>query len=368
MSFRAFAFAAAILLSAPAWAAEPAPASSPAGRPLTFATGFSIPSRILGEEREVNVRLPAGYDKAGNARKYPVLYVIDGGMEQDFLHIAGLAQHAEMSGTYDTFIVVGIATKKRIWELTPLNRDERYTTYLRASGEPVDFASGGGVETFRRFIADEVIPFVDKSFRTDSRRILIGESLAGFFVVDTLLKAPQHFTDYVSISPSMWWNREELGVRAAELLRGKSYEGRRFYVTMGSEGGTMQRGLDRLLAALRTPAAGALKWVYVDRRNAEHHGSIYHAAALDAFRTLDPKPTRPGSPLSWLHIGEMAPLSPEAEADKKVPCTAERARRVTFAEIHADPAKWEALCVLTPLGQGPQPREVSKNWDARPKN
>jgi hypothetical protein len=62
----------------------------------------------------------------------------------------------------------------------------------------------------------------------------------------------------------------------------------------------------------------------------------------------------------------MPALSPEAEADKKIPCTIERARPVTFAKVNADPRKWEAWCVSVPLGQAPEPRERSANWDERP--
>lgn len=343
-------------------AAGPVSAQAQAGQPITLGTSHRLDSKILNEPREINVRLPASYAGAERPRAYPVLYVLDGGVEQDFPHMAGLAQHGEASWTFDEFIVVGIATQKRLWELTPPTRDERYTTYVRQNGEPIEFASGGGADTFRRFIAEEVEPFVRANFRTNGRRTLVGESLAALFVIDTLLKAPGLADDYVAISPSMWWNREELGVRAAALLTAQDYAGKRLYVTMASEGGTMQRGLDKLLAALRTPAAGALQWTYIDRRHSEHHGSIYHTAALDALRTLYPKPWRPGSPLPWLHVGEMAPLSAAAAADKKVECTAERAKPVTFAAVNADPQRWEALCVLPALGQAPEPRERSANW------
>ena len=346
-------------------AAHPVSAQAPVETPIAIGTRHMLPSRILGEPREINVRLPASYADAKADRRYPVLYVLDGGVEQDFPHIAGLAQHGEISGTFDEFILVGIATKKRIWELTFPTQDERYTTFYRANGQPVEFASGGGSETFRRFIAEEVIPFVEAKYRTGGRRVLLGESLAAFFVVDSLLRQPGLFHDYVAISPSLWWNREDLGNRATAMLASGDYSDRRLYVTMANEGGTMRRGLDKLLAALRTPAAGALKWTWVDRRNSEHHGSIYHIAALDALRTLYPKPYRPGSPLPWLYVGEMPKLSEAAEADKKIPCTAERAHRVTFAEVEADPAKWEALCVLSPLGQAPEPREWSRNWRTR---
>lgn len=358
--------AAASLLAQPLMAQPTAAPPAAAEAPIQLGTSFRIPSVVLGEEREINVRPPASYASAKEPRSYPILYVLDGGTEQDFPHIAGLAQHGEISWTFDEFITVGIGTKKRIWELTPPTQDERYTTYLRANGEPVEFASGGGAEELRSFIASEVIPFVESKYRTNGRRAVMGESLAAFFVLDTLLKQPNLFDDYIAISPSMWWNREELGARAGELLQAQDLGGKRLYVTMANEGGTMQRGLDKLLSALRTPAAGPLKWTYVDRRNSEHHGSIYHIAALDALRTLYPKPYRPGSPLPWLHIGEMPKLSEAAEADKKVPCTTQRARPITFAEVAANPQRWEAFCVLPALGQAPEPRETSANWSERP--
>ena len=360
-------FVQALLAAAIALIAWPAAAEPEGGAPIAIGLSHTLQSRILGEPREINVRVPASYSASPDKpRSYPVLFVLDGGTAQDFPHIAGLAQHGEISWTFDEFIVVGIKTNKRIWELTFPTQDERYTTYVRANGQPVEFASGGGSEQFRRFIAEEAIPFVAANYRTDGREILMGESLAAFFVVDTLLREPRLFDDYVAISPSLWWNREELGNRAAAMLAAQDYSGKRLYLTMASEGGTMQRGLDNLLAALRSPAAGALKWVHVDRRRSEHHGSIYHVAALDALRTLYPKPFRPGSPLPWLHIGEMPELSAAAQADKKIECTAERATPVTFAEIEADPQRWEAFCVLPPLGQAPEPRVRSANWNDRP--
>jgi predicted alpha/beta superfamily hydrolase len=367
ISWKAAAAAATLCVSAGsavAQAAQSAAAAAPqppAGEPIVLGASHALRSSALGEERRLNVRLPSGY-AASQERRYPVLYVLDGGVEQDFVHVAGLAQHGTVSGTFDAFIVVGIETRNRIRELTTPAQDERYQTFYRANGQPVEFANGGGAEAFRRHIAEEVIPWVEANYRTDGRRTLIGESLAGLFVVDTMLRRANLFHDYIAVSPSLWWNREELGRAAPRLLAAQNYEGRRLYITMASEGGTMQRGLDSLLAALRTRAAGALRWVHVDRRNSEHHGSIYHAAALDSLRTLYPKPWRPGTPIPWLHVGEVPALSEAAAADRAIPCTAERARRVTFAEVNADPRRWEAFCILSPFGQGPEPREHSRNW------
>ncbi|HEY0086275.1 MAG TPA: alpha/beta hydrolase-fold protein [Allosphingosinicella sp.] len=352
--------AAAIALAAPGIAA----AQTPEGKSITIGTSFALPSAILGEAREINVHLPASYADTKEVRSYPVLYVLDGGVDQDFTHIAGIAQHGEMSWTFDDLIVVGISTKKRIWELTTPTLDERYSAYFQANGESAKVAGGGGSIEFRRHIAEEVIPYIEKTYRTNDRRVVMGESLAGLFVVDTLLRQPALFNDYVAISPSLWWNREELGNRAAEMLKRRDYAGRRLYLTLGAEGGTMGRAVGNFVAALKSPAAGALKWTFVDRGNSEHHGSIYHAAALDALRTLYPQPWRPGVPYPWFHIGPVKPLSAAAEADRKIPCTAARAKRATFAEINRAPEKWDAFCVLTPLGEAPEPRLRSANWFA----
>jgi predicted alpha/beta superfamily hydrolase len=277
-----------------------------------------LPSAVLGEPREINVRLPASYATAKADRRYPVLYVLDGGADQDFPHIAGLAQHGEISGTFDEFITVGYRDEeadlgahlsdegRALHDLLPGQRPAGRVRLRRRLGKIPPLHHEGGH------------PLRGGQVPDGGRRVLMGESLAAFFVVDTLLREPKLFHDYVAISPSLWWNREELGDRAGAMLRANDYSDRRLYLTMANEGGTMRRGLDKLLAALRTPAAGALKWTWVDRRASEHHGSLYHLAALDSLRTLYPKPHRPGSPLPWLYVGEMPKLSAAAEADKKI--------------------------------------------------
>src|SRR5687767_2757209 len=75
---------------------------------ITVGTTHRLRSKVLGDTRELNVRLPADY--AAGRGPYRVLYLLDGGLEQDFLHIAGLAQLGDLSGTFGPFIVVGVQT------------------------------------------------------------------------------------------------------------------------------------------------------------------------------------------------------------------------------------------------------------------
>jgi predicted alpha/beta superfamily hydrolase len=67
---------------------------------------------------------------------------------------------------------------------------------------------------FRNFIRRELMPQVKTRYRTTDETAVIGESLAGLFVVETLLIEPDLFDTYIAFDPSLWWNREHL-VRSA---------------------------------------------------------------------------------------------------------------------------------------------------------
>lgn len=267
----ALVFAATI---APALHAHTAADPAPEREPIAFGIRHEIDSAVLGETRTVNVWLPPHHDSA--EEPYTVLYLIDGGVEQDFFHIAGLAQLGVISWQYKPLIVVGIETGERIHELTPPPADARHAA---------EFPTAGGAARFRTYIAEEVIPFIEATYRTGERRGVIGESLAGLFIVDTLLETPDLFDDYIAVSPSLWWDDQAVAERAAGRLAAGDAAGTRLYLTMGDEGGTMQAGLDTLVAALEATADGP-DYRYIDRRDSESHSTIYHGAALDALRWL----------------------------------------------------------------------------------
>ena len=248
---------------------------TPLATPITIGTSYALPSKALGEEREINVWLPPSYAKGD--QRYPVLYVIDGGLEQDFHHISGLAQLATINGAYAELIVVGVATKNRVAELTTKPSKRRYARLAPDAGKS---------EQFRTHLATEVIPFIEGRYRVTPRRALIGESLAGLFIVETFLKQPNLFTDYIAISPSLWWDGRSLAKQAPTLLEKHDEAARRLYLTMADEGGAMQEGLDILIAALQGHQPHGLDWSYVDRRESEHHNTIYHGAAHDALGKL----------------------------------------------------------------------------------
>lgn len=264
--------------------------------PTTIASGWSykIDSKALAGSREINVWLPADYESSG--RNYNVLYIVDGGLDQDFHHISGLAQLSTINGTFETPIVVGVKTENRLWELTSAITDERFAA---------EVPPGGGSDAFRDHLKDDVIAFIEERYRVSQRRILVGESLAGLFIVETFLKTPALFTDYISVSPSLWWDDKVLASNAGQLLLEHKYPFQyRLYLTMGNEGGSMQRGLDMVVEALERGTPELLEWQYVDRRESETHRSIYHGAVHDALLKFFPIPEPDYGPRPWYLIEE----------------------------------------------------------------
>jgi hypothetical protein len=287
----------------PAAAQQAARTDAVEQRPVQAGTGYSLQSTVLGDRREINVWVPADY--ATSKQSYTTLYLLDGALDQDFGHVAGLAQLASLSWTFGPFIVVGIQTKVRMTELTSPPADARY----RAA-----FPQSGGAARFRRFLEQEVIPFVGQRYRTGSRRALMGESLAGLFVVDTLLNRPDLFNDYVAISPSLWWDDRRPMRSAADTVARHDLSGRHLYLALADEGGTMQNGVDMLRAALARHAPPDFRIRYSDRSAAATHATVYHGAAEEALRWLYPAPPYNAGPTPWYMIEGASPPAAQPPA------------------------------------------------------
>src|SRR5580658_1885345 len=83
-------------------------------KPFVLGTIEQIQSVQLGEKRTLNIYLPEGYNKNDTVR-YPVIYLLDGSADEDFIHIVGLVQFYsfEWINQLPKSIVVGIATVDR---------------------------------------------------------------------------------------------------------------------------------------------------------------------------------------------------------------------------------------------------------------
>ena len=270
---RLHAAAAAVIVAA---AATPqsvsAQAGSPASRPEPLSIGqtFTIRSRVLHETRRINIYLPTVYADSPGVH-LPVLYMPDGGMREDFLHVAGLVQVSVGNGTMRPFMLVGIENTQRRRDLTGPT-----TVHEDSTIAPVV----GGSEAFRRFIRTELMPVIRARYRTTGETGIVGESLAGLFVVETFLREPKLFDTYIAFDPSLWWNREKLVNEAGSHLTATA--GKTLYLGHSSQP-DIAAETERLADTLKADAPATLRW-RSDSYPDETHNTIYHPAAVTAFR------------------------------------------------------------------------------------
>ena len=252
-------------------AISPAVAAPGAPRPIVLGETYSWRSAAMGGERLVNVHLPADYDQG--EKRYPVLYLIDGGIDQDFVHIVGASQLGAAWGRQQDAIVVGIATIDRRAELTGPTADRELLAKYPTAGKSA---------RFRRFIRDEVKPWVAARYRTDGRDGVLGESLAGLFIAETWLREPALFGSYAAISPSLWWDKAAL-TNAAPALVGTRQAGHRLFVATAEEGAEEAQFDSRFAVAV-----GEVRGTCVVPHREYTHATIYHAVAPAALQFLFP--------------------------------------------------------------------------------
>jgi predicted alpha/beta superfamily hydrolase len=262
------------LLLSPGLAAQVPAGGAGEPAPLVIGETFTIESEVLGETRRINVYVPGGYAEAVDER-FPVLYMPDGGIAEDFLHVAGLLQISALNGTMRPFLLVGIENTERRRDLTgPTGNAEDRAIAPRV----------GGSAAFRAFLRDELMPAVRAAYRTTGETAIVGESLAGLFVVETLLLEPDLFDTYVAIDPSLWWDGQRLVADAVRLLQGHPRLRETLYLATSSEA-EIAEIVGRLAGALGGGAVGGVA-VHHARLPDEHHHTIFHPAALGAFRTV----------------------------------------------------------------------------------
>jgi len=245
-------------------------------KPLIIGEVQTIQSEILKENRALNIYLPEGYS-TDSATTYPVIYLLDGSANEDFIHVAGLIQFLTMIEAMPKSILVGTANVDR-------RRDFTFPTSIEQDLK--DFPTTGKSENFIQFIEEELQPFIQKKYKTSNSKTIIGQSLGGLLATEILLKKPQLFTGYLIISPSLWWNKESLLLQAPKYLQKPLPKGTEVYLSTGTEGKQMENDAKDLLALLRQQNNIRVEYLPLP---AENHLTILHNALYKGFMFLYPK-------------------------------------------------------------------------------
>jgi len=143
----------------------------------------TIKSAIMNEDRKVLVHLPASYDTS--SKSYPVLYLLDG-TPAFLLEMIAITNRLRNDGYAQEMIIVAIENTNRDRDMMPVVAK--------------DYPGPPGAEAFLAFLEKELVPDIEKTYRTTQPRILQGKSLSGLFTVYALLARPTVFNAYVACS------------------------------------------------------------------------------------------------------------------------------------------------------------------------
>jgi predicted alpha/beta superfamily hydrolase len=123
-----------------------------------------IQSVELSEKRVLNIYLPDCYNQKDSI-KYPVIYLLDGSADEDFIHIVGLVQFNsfEWINQVPKSIVVGIATVDR-------RRDFTFPTTIKE--DLTKYPTTGHSNRFIAFIEKELQPYIESRFKTNSNKTI----------------------------------------------------------------------------------------------------------------------------------------------------------------------------------------------------
>ncbi len=241
-----------------------ATAAAVSSQPTHLGDRVVLRSEILDELRTLYVRLPASY--RFSQRRYPVLYLLDA--EWHFPFVASQVSYLSECGASDIIapemIVVGLENVDR-------NRDFTPTAVPEYRG--MEFPTSGGAARLQRFFKEELIPFVDRSYRTTSHRVLGGWSFGGLFAIHSLMHSAGAFNAYLAISPSLWWDDELLVETPGPE---ETDPPARLVLTIGSEetGGWTHSAVTRFAERLRERPSAGLKLTFIEIDGAGHNQSV----------------------------------------------------------------------------------------------
>jgi len=235
------------------------PSDHTPGTPLNFGTKLTLHSKIMDEERPIIVALPDGYEE--NESNYPVLYLTDG--LQNIWHVIGSVEVLTRTGSIPPVIIVGIQST---------NRDRDFSPTV-AKKWP---RSGGGPK-FLDFIEKELILYIDTNYRTNAYRILEGHSLGGLFTAYTLLNRPDLFDAHIIMSPSFWWNNEEITEKATAFFKSNPTLDKSIFFGIGTlESDTtwgMRKELSNFIEVIKRNKPDKLRFKHMEMEDEGHMSS-----------------------------------------------------------------------------------------------
>ena len=223
-------------------------------------------------------------------KTYPVIYVLDG--ENHFSSVVAMVEYLCGANVIPPMIVVGILHSNRMKDLTPTIED--------SVGDRNGEHSGGG-ENFMSFIKNELFPDIESKYSAAPYRILIGHSVGGLTVINTLIHHKDYFNAYVSIDASLWWDKHKLLKESKTVLAVENYADKKLFLAIANR---MEKSIDtsavqkdttentelirynlELIRSIKSNQQNNLIFDYKYYPD-DNHGSVSFIAEYDALRFI----------------------------------------------------------------------------------
>ncbi|PHN99948.1 esterase, partial [Rhodobacteraceae bacterium 4F10] len=192
---------------------------------IIMGSKFVIKSNILGEERTCLISLPDSYNESSEVdKRYPVIILLDGNTH--FKIASGILHFMSSNRNQNNLIPESI-----IIAIENVDRERDFTVTKIKTKRPNNM---GGGRIFLNFIEKELLPYIDKKYKTKPFRTLIGHSLGGLLTLNSYMDKNSVFNAYISIDPSIWWN-EEMMKNKVDAISSISLD-KKLYIATANQG------------------------------------------------------------------------------------------------------------------------------------
>ncbi|MBE0364601.1 hypothetical protein PULV_a2327 [Pseudoalteromonas ulvae UL12] len=238
----------------------------------SFQHTHTFKSVVLNEERTVVVQLPKSYQAEPN-KIYPVIYRLDGAGNIPLA--SAVIERLQNDNRAPEVIIVAIENTNRLRDL--------YPTVNKEPQGPV--GEGGGAATFLTFFEEELIPLVNKNYRTHNYKVISGASAGGVFSLYALQANPKLFQAHIAYSPAVWWNYGASVKSSKEFIEKAKNLNSYVYINIGEEAGIMRERYDELQQAMESHKVRGLRF-FNDAFAGISHNLTTAAGAFNAYYNL----------------------------------------------------------------------------------
>ena len=185
------------------------------GTDVVIGQSLNLTSKILNREVSVLIYVPEDYNTSST--NYAVLYDLNSFL---FTYDSGTVELLARTSDIPNMIVVGVPPLERGYVPTPFEDREE---------------NPAGADLSIKFLKEELIPFVEKNYRTNTFRILYGHSVGGLFTMYTLFNYPDLFTAYVAGSPWFQTNDQYWLKNIEKMAKERKLDDKFLFMTVGKE-------------------------------------------------------------------------------------------------------------------------------------